>query len=62
MIIEKSSLNIIRRLKIGYSVFYHDKYIPKITDNREYKELVGLKSIKLSKKILKFDLTILLTD
>lgn len=61
---ESPSLNIIRRLKnIGYSVFYHDKYIPKITDNREYKELVGLKSIELSKKnYKKFDLTILLTD
>ena len=61
---ESPSLNIIRRLKkIGYNVFYHDKYIPKITNNREYKELVGLKSIELSKKnYKKFDLTILLTD
>tara|TARA_A100001015_G_C15004962_1_gene720235 strand:+ start:174 stop:1481 length:1308 start_codon:yes stop_codon:yes gene_type:complete len=61
---ESPSLKIIRMLKqLSFKVNYHDEFIPIITKNREYKELIGMKSIKLSKnKYQKFDLTIILTD
>ena len=61
---ESPSLKIIRKLKnLRFSVSFHDRFIPIITKNREYKDLVGMRSVKLLKKnYKKYDLTIILTD
>lgn len=61
---ESPSLKLFKILKSkGASFEYHDPFIDKIPNSREYKEYMGMKSVKLTKKvILNYDAIIISTN
>lgn len=61
---ESPSLELIHILKQhGADVSYHDPFIPKIPETREYPDFIGMKSIKLTAaSVQTFDAAIIATD
>ena len=61
---ESPSLKLFKILKSkGASFEYHDPFIDEIPNTREYKEYMGMKSVKLTKKvILNYDAIIISTN